>query len=440
VHKEIVRGNMSRRRGFFAELHHQSVLAEKRKAQLQLAAERAHKRAAAEVSRAHREVERSMAMDARAAESDRKKAESERKAADAKAHRLYCEDRDSEVSAMNEELALVLENLDSILKSTLVVDDFVDLNALRMVAKHAPFVVPHELAVPVPEVLAPVLPPAPVFVEPPAPGALAGLVGGKKRREAEVVAAHVAHDSAVAAWADWVGRTETWLTVERNKREAAERERIVRVEALRSAYDADHQKREEVVKEQNVRLDKLISELAFDVPSAILEYVGIVLSNSVYPEEFQVEHDYEFALASRELTLKILAPPPSVIPTVKEYKYLVARDEITSVASPLRDLKYRYESAISQTAIRSLHEVFEADRAAKIQLMSLTVAVLTIDPGTGLPSVVPLVAVAVDRSTFSSFDLTNVVPLATLQHLGAVVSKSCFDLVPVDITKSIRRR
>ncbi len=62
-----------------------------------------------------------------------------------------------------------------------------------------------------------------------------------------------------------------------------------------------------------------------------------------------------------------------------------------------------------------------------------------IAPATGLPETVPLVVVAADRETFSEFDLANVVPHATLTHLGAALSKSPFDLTPADTGRGVRR-
>jgi restriction system protein len=38
-----------------------------------------------------------------------------------------------------------------------------------------------------------------------------------------------------------------------------------------------------------------------------------------------------------------------------------------------------------------------------------------------------------------AMDLSRVTPLATLQHLGAVVSKNPFGLVPIDESKGVRR-
>jgi restriction system protein len=164
------------------------------------------------------------------------------------------------------------------------------------------------------------------------------------------------------------------------------------------------------------------------------------LSNSVYPEVFPVGHDYHFKLDTRELTLTATVPEPSAIPAVKEYKYVKAKDEITSTSLPVKAQKDRYANAVWQVAVRTLHEVFEADRAGKVHSISLTVGVDRIAPATGRPETVPLVVVAADRETFGGFDLANVVPQATLTHLGAAMSKSPFDLSPADTSRGVRVR
>jgi restriction system protein len=227
---------------------------------------------------------------------------------------------------------------------------------------------------------------------------------------------------------------------EGRRREDVERRRLERLRAAEARYNLECQQREAEAVARNQELDKLISNLAFDVESAIQEYVGIVLSNSVYPDAFPVSHDHEFDLSNRELRLAVTVPPPSDVPAVKEYKYVKAKDEITATMLPLKARKDRYAGAVHQVAVRSLHEIFEADRSGKIHSIALTVGTEAVSPATGLSEAIPLVIVAADRETFSRFDLTNVIPRATLDHLGAAVSRSPFDLTPADTSHGVRAR
>jgi restriction system protein len=225
-----------------------------------------------------------------------------------------------------------------------------------------------------------------------------------------------------------------------SRREVAERVRLEQLAALQARYRAECRQRQADAEVRNQALTKLINDLAFDVEAAIQEYVTIVLSSSVYPDAFPVDYDHDFDLTTRELRLTVTVPPPSAVPSVKEYRYVKTKDEITSTALPAKAQKDRYTGAAAQVAVRTLHEVFEADRGGKVQSIALDVGTSALSPATGLPETVPLVIVAADRGTFSRFNLSNVVPLSTLEHLGAAVSKSPFDLMPADTSRGVRVR
>jgi restriction system protein len=332
-----------------------------------------------------------------------------------------------------------LKEIDGLLEWTLSVDDYVDLESLKIVVQHPPFD-PKGLDRPSPEVPLPTVAPMPVYVEPAAPKGLASTFGGKKRHAAAVEAARQAHQQQMAAWEGQRASAEQWYREALAKRERMEADRTARLSRAQDRYVKECEARKKEANVRNAELDTLINGLAFDLEDAITTYVGIVLANSVYPDHFPVEHDYSFDLASRELDLAVTVPDPSAVPTTKAYRWVKASDEITSVDLPIREQKARYANAVWQVAVRTIHEVFEADRAGKIHSISLTVSVQTVLPATGRPSTVPLVVVAVDRDTFLTFDLANVVPRETLVHLGAALSKSPFDLVPADTSRGVRAR
>jgi restriction system protein len=317
------------------------------------------------------------------------------------------------------------------------VDDFVDLEALSVAAvEHPPFE-PGELGVPAATLPALVYPPQPVYQEPPAPR---GLIGGKKKQQEAVDRARAEYEAASRHWHEHATRMHAEYTAALERREQAEAARVAKLAAARAAYEDECRQREIDPGARNQELAKLINELAFDVESAIQQYVDIVLSNSVYPDLFPVSYEHEFSLASRELTLTLTVPPPSAVPSVREYRYIKAKDEIASTMLPVKAQKDRYANAIWQAAVRSLHEVFEADRDAKIHSIALTVGVDRISPATGHPETVPLVIVAADREAFTAFDLAKIVPRATLEHLGAALSKSPNDLTPADTSRGVRVR
>ena len=80
------------------------------------------------------------------------------------------------------------------------------------------------------------------------------------------------------------------------QREAA---RLAKLARAREIYEQECKARDAEAAAVNEELTQLINDLAFDVPSAIQEYVGVVLANSVYPAAFPVEHEFEFDLPTR---------------------------------------------------------------------------------------------------------------------------------------------
>jgi restriction system protein len=421
------------RRGFFAELNYQAQQAEKRRRQQVAAAYRAQAAAQREAERARMGFERAAAAAARASVAEQ--AEAQKLAA-----RLHVDARTAEAAAMNVDLAQMYEDVDGLLASTLGVDDYVDLESLKTRSvEHPPFD-PGPLSTPVPPMSHLVYPPEPVYQEPAAPKGLSNAFGGKKRHEEEVSQARAAHEAAHRTWHEFCTRTHADYVAEFERRRQADQDRVRKLRAAEEAYQQQCRQREADAEAHNRNLSRFINDLAFDVEAAIQDYVGVVLSNSIYPDAFPVAYEHNFDIGSRELALAVTVPEPNSIPAVKEYRYVKAKDEIVPTALPAKERKERYANAVWQVALRTLHEIFEADRAGKIRSVALTVGVNRVAPATGRPENVPLAVVAADRDTFAAFDLAHVVPYATLTHLGAALSKSPFDLTPADTSAGVRMR
>ena len=400
--------------------------------------EQQQRQAAREQAAAQRRAEQAARQAERARVQAEKARAAEQKKAEQEAKRLHIEAMEAEVSARNAALSATYGEIDSILADTLEVDDYVDLETLRRVVEHPPFE-PGQLAAASPRPDPIKAPRRPEFVAPLGePKKFSLAFGAKKRYAALLALAQAGHDEALRAWEAEVASVPSRQEEQDRAYEAAENLRQQQLEAAKATYDAECQQREAEVAEANRALDELIANLGYGVEDAVQEYVSIVLGNSVYPDSFPVSHEFAFDSAQGELTLKAGVPAPSSMPSIRQYKYIKARDEITETAQSQKEQRERYANAVAQVAVRTLHEIFEADRAGRIQTISLTVATQTIDPGTGRMTDIPFVAVASDRATFEAFDLSNVVPGATLVHLKAAVSKNPFGLVAIDLSKGVR--
>lgn len=406
---------LARRRGFFAEIQHQSQVAVRQAEQRQRAAEVANRR----VEKAQAAAQRAALASQRASEADRKRLEREAVVA-------HIEAMQAEVDENNAALASVYEDLDNLLTATLDVDDFVDLEKLRQVVDHPPFdrvdlKVPVAPPTPIPDPIEPTR----KAVETPK-----GFFGKQKKLEEAQAKAEAEFVQAWYAWHAEITSLPGKRAAMAADHAAAEAARESALATELATYTSQCAERERAVAEHNSSLDDFIANLGYGAVDAVHEYVGIVLANSVYPEHFEVEHDASFEPATAELSLKVVVPGPDTIPTIKAHKYTRASDEIATVPLSQKEAKARYANVVHQVALRTIYEVFEADRRNLFQAISVEVGTEATNPATGKQEYVSLVAVSASRDRFTEIDLSAVVPVATLEHLGAAVSKSPFDLTP----------
>jgi len=411
------------RRGFFAELQHQTQVAARERERAQRIAVQQHNAAVRRTEQAQRAATLAAKQLASATEAERKRLAKE-------AHEAQVAAMEAEAEERNHKLAQVYGEVDSLLAATLEVDDFVDLKTLHVVAEHPPFSRPElEEPIPVPDDIPDL--PQPIYVAPEQPRGLAGLFGKAKYAEA-VANAQQAHADAVSEWQAQCEQLQARRQVALARHARAEADRVAALAAALAAYKEESATREAQAAERNRRLDELIANLSYGTADAVQEYVSIVLSNSVYPEHFAVTHEFHFEPSSAELTLRALVPNPDSIPEIKTYKYSKSTDEITATSLSPKACRDRYAGAVHQVALRSIHEVFEADRRGIIKTIRLEVGTQAIHPATGCLTYVPFVVVAAERGTFLEFNLAAVIPELTLERLGAAVSKNPYGLVAAE--------
>jgi restriction system protein len=420
---------MSRRRGFFAELQRQAAVADRNRRQAQAAAVRDQARASAASERARKAEDRARAQQT-------KGDAAARKAAEAQSVREHLESRQVEVEALNSDLEVQLEEIDGLLSATLAVDDFVDLGAFRKQAEHPPFTSVHEKPLSPP---APIqTPPEPVFATPAEPKGLSGMFGGKKKFQEELTRAQTKFAEDHWVWQSNAGQVPMRQFEQMEEHRKAEEVRRAQLEAEMATYRHECDQRQRKVDEDNAELERLIQDLAAGKPDAVEEYIGIVFVNSAYPEGFPGVANYHYDAATRELVVRLQFPRPEQIPSVKQYKYVKAKDEIAEARQTQKEQRERYSNVVNNMTLRTLHEIWESDHAGHIGTISLTGFVEHIDPATGKEVQTPLVALATERDRFLDIDLSRVTPSETLRHLDANLSKNPHGLVGIDLGQGVR--
>lgn len=349
-------------------------------------------------------------------ERDRKAYEKAVKAAHAAAQQ-------ADVDRMNSEIDAVFDDLEGLLAATIDVDDHIDLETLRKPLGTTPFDMPNlELPLVLPK--RPEHPPEPKYVEPATPK---GFFGKKRKLEEARAIARQTHETQKADWARRIAALEARHANELVAYEKAEAERIETLTKEKNRFRQE-------LEDHNQSIEQFITNLSYGDAEAVQEYISLVVENSTYPDHFEITHEFSFAPETAELRMSVTVPAPGSFPAIKAYKYVKTSDEIREVPMTQAEINKRYTSVLHQVAIRSLHEVFEADRRGLIQTIALEVGTKARRPATGRLDFLPFVGVSAERDSFMKFDLSGLVPLATLKHLGAAISKDPIALVAVDVT------
>lgn len=289
----------------------------------------------------------------------------------------YIEARQAEVSDLNEDIVDRLSELAGILDHTLRHDDTIDFDSMKHQASFPPFNPPQVLVDQSRDV-------APL-------GKLKRLIPGAERKHSAMV-------EAMTKSRDELARLHRAYESERSMNAASTAARNMEIDDLRTAY---------MDGEEN----------------AIVAYNEMVLARSEYPSEgFEQNYRLAYRRDSAELIVEYELPPVSVVPQRQDFRYIKARDAIESKPRKASEIKDIYRDVIAGVALRTLHELCEADQADVINLVVFNGYIDSDDPASGHPVRVPLVSVRTSKDAFRSIKLDRIEKSACLRGLGAKIS------------------
>jgi restriction system protein len=384
---------MARRKGFLHEL-----------AKAQRAAEKQRERVIREQTKAAKEAERAQRAYLRAQEQAARASAQAQKAYTQEQARLYIEARIAQVALQNEQLEEDIEQLQGLLTATLSVDDYFDLETLKQ-KPQVPLFDPGVLAIPST---------APTLELPPELSRIQKLLpGAKSRYDLEVAKAKTRYEAELDAY---------------HRREATRQERLAEA---RSEFERELAEAYKQAAEQHEEVEQLKRELISGTPASVINYFALVLEASAYPDGFPQHARLAYVPESKQLVIEYDLPTFDVVPEIGTYKYVKAKDEVTTTTRPVTQRKALYASVVAQVTLRTLHELFEADRQGHLETIVFNGYVDSVDPGTGRDVRTCVVTVRTNRDAFAQLDLSRVDPIACLKTLNASVSKSPAELAPV---------
>ncbi|KQR18030.1 restriction endonuclease [Xanthomonas sp. Leaf148] len=343
-----------------------------------------------------RQLERHARMAAAQQVRDQRAFDREQKESAKRAKAEYLDDRQGEVDDLNAELADRMEDLRGILAHTLSHNDTIDFASLRHVEPFERFETPKDLQPARPPEMQPV----------PLPTGIYRFIPGASGRHAAAVAKATAAHRLVL-----------------NDFEEKERAKSNRVAGLKAKYEKERAVYEADVKRRDTEIDALQSAYMAHDADAIVAYNEMVLTRSEYPSEgFPQVFKLAYGQDSSELVIEYELPEISTIPADAEYRYVKTKDLIESKARKPAEIKALYQDIIASIALRTLHEVFEADQANALSLVTFNGMIDTHDPASGRELRVPVVSVRTTKVAFLELRLERVEKIPCLRNLGAQVS------------------
>lgn len=367
-----------------------------------------------DVQRRSREAERARAYETRKAkEAERankaylRALEQQEKADVKEKARLYTESRISQVELQNEQLENTINQFNQLLETTLSVDDYLDFETLKKPLPLIEGYYPGQLGVRESE------PQIGKYLPKELTGMQKLIPGAKQRFENQVKEAQVYYKQDLDKW------------------KMREKERMQKLTDAKNAYELRTKQLLDEVNLHNSEIEEFQQKFTKGDPTSILDYCTLVLEASSYPDDFPQSAKLAYVPESKQLVIDYDLPHFEVVPEILTYKYIKTKDEVTTSKRPITQRKALYASITAQIALRTIHELFEADRTKHIETIVFSGFVESINRATGKDQRTCLISVRTTRDTFMEFDLSRVDPILCLKNLNAAVSKSPDELEPV---------
>lgn len=183
--------------------------------------------------------------------------------------------------------------------------------------------------------------------------------------------------------------------------------------------------------EHNDNIDKLKNEYLNKIPVAITRYCDIILNNSNYPESFPKSFNIDYFSDSRLLIIDYNLPTPSDLPKVAEVKFIASRNELKETYLSEAQQSKLYNSTIYKITLRTLSEVFEADKAEALEEIVFNGWVKAISKATGKIENTCIVSIKVKKKDFEEIELINVDPKVCFKNLKGNGSTNLRDIKAV---------
>ena len=162
-------------------------------------------------------------------------------------------------------------------------------------------------------------------------------------------------------------------------------------------------------------------------PDAILDYCDLVLSRSQYPDSFPKQYELDYRATGKTLVVEYQIPTPGDLPRLESVKYSRTKGGFIESELTKRDFEQLYGDVVFQIAIRTVHELFEADVVRALDVVIFNGNVRVLNPGTGHQEDRCIASVRAGRAAFESINLRKIESRACFESLGGIAGAKMQD-------------
>lgn len=196
-------------------------------------------------------------------------------------------------------------------------------------------------------------------------------------------------------------------------------------------------------KENNNHIEEQKRSYFAASPAAIVDYCDMVLQNSEYPDFFPQDYELDYNTDNKILLVDYVLPDIEDIPTLSEVKYVQSRNKFSEKHLSQSALHKLYDNLLYQVALRTIHELYEADVIEGIASIVFNGFVHSVDKATGKEITPCILSLQANREEFLEINLAKIDPKMCFKNLKGVASAKLHSLSPVapiiEIDKEDRR-
>lgn len=354
----------------------------------------------------------------------------------------------------------ILNNLTKILEHTLSIHDAIDWNNLKDTCKFseeppAERMLPAPAPIPLPKQNFPFLPEQPgTPIKPDEPSIhwsefqpvftffdrLIPVLGRNKERamRQKFSSAHAAWSARCAEidhnYGQWKEHCKKVMLHNAQNKAAWEDARRKAKEAhdmAMLAWSARKRNFEENQSEKNAIIDAKREQYFSGDHGAILDYCDMVLSNSVYPDFFPQGWEIDYTEENKTLILNYVLPSIDDLPTLKSVQYVQSRKEFKETHLSAKEKSALYDSLLYQIALRTIHELYEADVVDVLDTIAFNGMVTSLDRASGNEVTACVLSVLTRKDAFLKINLANIDPKICFKSLKGVAATTLANMAPV---------